>query len=232
MKLVGLQKMTVLDFPGRVACIAFTFGCNFRCPFCHNASLVLGEGKADVSEEEFFAFLKKRKGLLDGVSVTGGEPLLQSGIEEFLGKIKSLGYQVKVDTNGTYPDVLKRIVKANLVDYVAMDIKNSEENYPVTIGCENVDFEKIRESINFLIHEASIEYEFRTTVIAEFHTEGVFDEIGKLINGADNYYIQAFKDSGDLISGRKMTPLPKQIMQNMANRVSPYVKNVELRGID
>lgn len=232
MKLIGLQKMTVLDFPGRVACIVFTYGCNFRCPFCHNASLVLGDGKSDVTEEEFFEFLKKRQGLLDGVSITGGEPLLQHGIEDFLRKIKSLGYEVKVDTNGMYPEVLKKIVNGGLVDYVAMDIKNSPENYPITVGLEKVDLDKIKESINFLINEANIEYEFRTTVVAEYHDEQVFDEIGKMIDGAENYYLQVFKDSGNLIGNNKMTPLPRDVMQRMCDRVKPYVKNVQLRGID
>ncbi len=232
MKLTGLQKMTVLDFPGRVACIAFTFGCNFRCPFCHNASLVLGDGHSDITEEEFFAFLKKRQGLIDGVSITGGEPLLQKGIEEFIAKIKALGYEVKVDTNGTYPDVLKKIVKAGLVDYVAMDIKNSPENYPVTVGESEVDLDKIKQSIDFIINESGVEYEFRTTVIAEYHEESAFDEIGKMIKGADNYFLQVFKDSGDLIGQNKMTPLPKSVMLKFAERVKPYVKNVEIRGID
>lgn len=231
MKLIGLQKMTVLDFPGRVACIVFTFGCNFRCPFCHNASLVTGNGESDITEEEFFSFLKKRKGLLDGVCVTGGEPLIQNGMEGFLSKIKELGYQIKLDTNGMFPEKLKKVVKEGLVDYVAMDIKNSPEFYPSTVGKEDVDFSKIKESVDFLINEAGIEYEFRTTVVAEFHTESAFDEIGELIKGAKNYYLQSFVDSGDLI-GNNMTALPKSIMQKMADRVSKYVQNVSLRGVD
>lgn len=231
MNLIGLQKMTVLDFPGRVACIVFTFGCNFRCPFCHNASLVTGSGESDVTEDEFFAFLKKRQGILDGVCVTGGEPLLQPDIEDFLAKIKELGYQVKLDTNGMFPDKLKKVVKTGLVDYVAMDIKNSPEFYSVTAGKEEIDFEKIKESVNFLINEADVEYEFRTTVVAEFHTESAFDDIGELIKGAKNYYLQAFVDSGDLI-GKNMTALPKNVMQKMAERVRKYVDNVQLRGID
>ena len=230
MKLIGLQKMTVLDFPGRVACIVFTFGCNFRCPFCHNASLVTGDGESDVSEEEFFSFLKKRKGLLDGVCVTGGEPLLQNDIEDFLFKIKELGYQVKLDTNGMFPEKLKKVVKAGLVDYVAMDIKNSPEYYAVTVGKEELDFKKIKESVDFLINEADVEYEFRTTVVAEFHTESAFDDIGELIKGAKNYYLQSFVDSGDLI-GNNLNALPKNIMQNMADRVRKYVQNVSLRGV-
>lgn len=230
MKLVGLQKMTVLDFPGRVACIVFTFGCNFRCPFCHNASLVVGEGESDITEDEFFAYLKKRQGILDGVCVTGGEPLIQNGIEDFLKKIKSFGYQIKLDTNGSYPEKLKKLVAEGLVDYVAMDIKNSPEFYSVTVGKDDVDFEKIKQSIDFLINETNIEYEFRTTVVAEFHNEEAFDGIGKLIKGAKNYYLQGFVDSGDLI-GKNLTALPKPIMEKMAKRVEPYVENVGIRGV-
>ncbi len=230
MKLIGLQKMTVLDFPGRVACIVFTFGCNFRCPFCHNASLVLGEGNSDITEEEFFAYLKKRQGILDGVCVTGGEPLLQPDIEDFLKKIKELGFQIKLDTNGMFPEKLKKIVSDGLVDYVAMDIKNAPEYYPITVGKKEIDFDKIKESINFLINEADIEYEFRTTVVAEFHTESMFEDIGRLIEGAENYYLQGFVDSGDLICDN-LNALPKPIMEKMAERVKPYVKNVNLRGV-
>ncbi len=231
MKLIGLQKMTVLDFPGRVACIVFTFGCNFRCPFCHNASLVMGEGESDITEEEFFAYLKKRQGILDGVVVTGGEPLLQKDIEDFLRKIKSLGYEIKLDTNGTFPEKLKNIVNEGLVDYVAMDIKNAPEYYAITSGKEDVDLTKIEESVDFLINEAQVEYEFRTTVVAQFHSESVMDEIGEMIKGAKNYYLQGFVDSGDLI-GENLSALPKANMQKMADRVSQYVQNVSLRGVN
>ena len=231
MKLIGLQKMTVLDFPGRVACVVFTFGCNFRCPFCHNASLVMGEGESDITEEEFFAYLKKRQGILDGVVVTGGEPLLQKDIEDFLRKIKSLGYEIKLDTNGTFPEKLKNIVNEGLVDYVAMDIKNAPEYYAITSGKEDIDLTKIKESVYFLINEAQVEYEFRTTVIAQFHSESVMDEIGEMIKGAKNYYLQGFVDSGDLI-GENLSALPKANMQKMADRVSQYVQNVSLRGVN
>ena len=148
MVIQGLQKLTLLDYPGQVACTIFTAGCNFRCPFCHNASLVIDTYKNKViTEEEIFSFLKKRQGILDGVCVTGGEPLIQAGIEDFLGKIKSLGFRVKLDTNGSFPDKLKKIVEAGLVDYVAMDIKNSPENYGKTIGIEGYDIKNIKSSI-------------------------------------------------------------------------------------
>lgn len=231
MKLIGLQKMTVLDFPGRVACIVFTYGCNFRCPFCHNASLVTGDGESNVSEEEFFAYLKKRQGILDGVVVTGGEPLLQNGIEEFLFKIKSMGFEIKLDTNGTFPEKLKNIVNKGLVDYVAMDIKNTPENYAITIGKDEFDIGCIKESVDFLINQDKVEYEFRTTIVAQFHTLSMMDEIGEFIKGAKNYYLQGFVDSGDLISD-KMSALPKANMEKMAEKVKPYVENVSLRGVN
>ncbi|MBE6782508.1 MAG: anaerobic ribonucleoside-triphosphate reductase activating protein [Ruminococcaceae bacterium] len=231
MKLIGLQKMTVLDFPGRVACIVFTFGCNFRCPFCHNASLVMGDGNSDITEEDFFAYLKKRQGILDGVVVTGGEPLLQKGIEDFLRKIKSLGYEIKLDTNGTFPEKLKSIVKEGIVDYVAMDIKNAPEYYGITSGKEDIDIAKIKESVDFLINQEKVEYEFRTTVVAQFHSESMMDEIGEFIKGAKNYYLQGFVDSGDLI-GSNMSALPKANMEKMADIVGKYVENVSLRGVN
>lgn len=231
MKLVGLQKMTVLDFPGRVACIVFTFGCNFRCPFCHNASLVVGDSDNQITEDEIFAYLKKRQGILDGVVVTGGEPLLQKDIEDFLRKIKTLGFEIKLDTNGTFPDKLKNIVNEGLVDYVAMDIKNSPEYYSVTAGVEDLNLEKIKESVDFLIGQNKVPYEFRTTIVAQYHSEDMMDKIGEFIKGAENYYLQGFVDSGDLI-GNNLSALPKANMQKMAERISKYVKNVSLRGIN
>ncbi len=231
MKLIGLQKMTVLDFPGRVACIVFTFGCNFRCPFCHNASLVLGDCDNEITEDEVFAYLKKRQGILDGVVVTGGEPLLQKDIEDFLRKIKALGYEIKLDTNGTFPDKLKNIVNEGLADYVAMDIKNSPEYYAVTAGVPNLNLDKIKESADFLINQDKVPYEFRTTIVAQYHSEDMMDEIGEFIKGAKNYYLQGFVDSGDLI-GDNLSALPKSNMQKMADRISKYVENVSLRGIN
>lgn len=231
MKLIGLQKMTVLDFPGRVACIVFTFGCNFRCPFCHNASLVLGDCDNEITEDEIFAYLKKRQGILDGVVVTGGEPLLQKDIEDFLRKIKALGYEIKLDTNGTFPDKLKNIVNEGLADYVAMDIKNSPEYYAVTAGVPNLNLDKIKESADFLINQDKVPYEFRTTIVAQYHSEDMMDEIGEFIKGAKNYYLQGFVDSGDLI-GDNLSALPKENMQKMADRISKYVENVSLRGIN
>ena len=194
----GLQKTTLLDFPGKVACTVFTAGCNFRCPFCHNASLVTRPGDVDeISEESFFSYISKRKGILDGVCITGGEPLLSHGIEDFIRRIKQTGLLVKLDTNGAYPDKLKALLDEGLVDYVAMDIKNSREKYAQTIGLNEFPT-KIEESIK-LIMEKAPDYEFRTTVVKELHTAQDIEDITNWIKGAKRYFLQTYVDSGDIL---------------------------------
>ena len=229
MKIKGLQKTTLLDFPGKVACTIFTGGCNLRCPFCHNASLVLAPKDVDdISEEEFFKFIKKRVGVLDGVCITGGEPLLQHDIIPFMQKIHDLGFAIKLDTNGSRPQILKEIVELGLVDHIAMDIKNTLEKYPLSVGTDlNVD--TIKESIEFIM-SCGVSYEFRTTVVKELHTHEDMISIGNLISGAESYYLQAFKDSGDLICP-EYSAHSEKTMREMLNAVKPYVKLTELRGI-
>ncbi|MFA6866184.1 MAG: anaerobic ribonucleoside-triphosphate reductase activating protein [Clostridia bacterium] len=230
MKIKGLQKLTLLDYPEKTACTIFTGGCNFRCPFCHNASLVFTRnGEDDIEEEEVLKHLIKRKSVLDGVCITGGEPLLQNDIEEFIKKVKDLGYLVKLDTNGYNPEKLESLLNNNLLDYIAMDIKNSLEKYAITAGINNFDKEKIKRSIA-LIKNSNIDYEFRTTVVAEFHTVEDFDDIGKIIANAKAYYLQNFVDSGDLI-GSNLHAMPKNEMIDAKTRVKRYVNNVEIRGI-
>lgn len=230
MLIQGLQKLTLLDYPGKVACTVFTAGCNFRCPFCHNASLVIDTYKnEEISQEEFFKFLSKRKGILDGVCVTGGEPLIQQGIEEFLAKIKESGFEVKLDTNGSFHGRLKKIVEHGLADYVAMDIKNSKESYGRTIGIENYDVSNIEESVRYLL-EGHIPYEFRTTVVREFHQRADFESIGKWLVGAQRYYLQQFVDSGDLIQDG-LHGYNKDIMKQALEVVQKTVKTAELRGL-
>lgn len=230
MRIQGLQKLTLLDFPGRTACTVFTAGCNFRCPFCHNASLVVDIPKeAAISEEEFFAFLKKRQGILDGVCVSGGEPLLQPDIEEFIGKIKELGYVVKLDTNGSFPKKLKALVEKGLIDYVAMDIKNCLESYAITSGTDALDLGAIEESVSYL-KEGHIPYEFRTTVVKNYHFEESFEKIGQWIQGADKYYLQNFVDSGDLI-GKKTKGCSPEEMNTFLKVVQKYIPTAQLRGI-
>lgn len=228
MKIAGLQKLTLLDFPGRTACTVFTHGCNLRCPFCHNASLVVGEGDS-VSEEELFAFLKKRQGILDGVAVTGGEPLLQPDIGEFLTKIKTLGYCVKLDTNGFFTDRLRSLLNAGLVDFVAMDIKNSLSKYAATCGRRELDISPVLDSIE-LLKSGEVEYEFRTTAVNGFHTPEDFESIGRLIEGTKNYYIQNFVDSGALIQ-QGLTGLSKEEMHACLEAAQKYVPTAKLRGI-
>ena len=194
----GLQKTTLLDFPGKVACTVFTAGCNFRCPLCHNASLVTRPADVDeISEESFFSYINKSKGILDGVCITGGEPLLSRGIEDFIRKIKQTGLLVKLDTNGAYPEKLKTLLDEGLVDYVAMDIKNSREKYAQTVGLHEYPA-KIEESIK-LIMEKAPDYEFRTTVVRELHTTQDIDNITKWISGAKRYFLQTYVDSGDIL---------------------------------
>ena len=230
MKIQGLQKLTLLDFPGKVACTVFTAGCNFRCPFCHNASLVVSiPEETEMKEEQFFAFLKKRRGVMDGVCVSGGEPLLQPDIEEFIKKIKEMGYAVKLDTNGSFSDKLQRLVEKGLIDYVAMDIKNSREAYSITSGVEPLDIVSIEKSVSYL-QEGNVPYEFRTTVVKNFHTEEEFERIGQWIWGAEKYFLQNFVDSGDLIN-RRVRGCTEEEMKDFLKIVQKYVPNAMLRGI-
>jgi len=230
MKIQGLQKLTLLDFPERVACTVFFAGCNFKCPFCHNASLVVDiPSQADVKEEEFFSFLKKRQGILDGVCVTGGEPLLQPNIEEFIRKIKELGYAVKLDTNGSFPGKLKSLVESGLVDYVAMDTKNCPEEYGVTAGVPNLDVSSIIESASYL-KKRHVPFEFRTTVVKGYHTKESFEKIGQWLQGTERYFLQNFVDSGDLI-GKDTEGCSEEEMKEFLAIVSEYVPSVKIRGI-
>lgn len=231
MLIQGIQKLTLLDYPGQVACTLFTAGCNFRCPFCHNASLVTHVDLANtIPEAEVFAFLKKRQGVLDGVCITGGEPLLQQDIESFIGKVKELGYLVKLDTNGSNVTLLKRLVEEKLVDYVAMDIKNAPNKYGMTIGIEGYHLENILQSVDFLLSGA-VPYEFRTTVVREFHKREDFAAIGRWIKGAEKYYLQGFKDSGDLIS-QGLRGYTKDIMEQALEIVRRNVPGAKLRGVE
>lgn len=223
--------MTLLDYPGKVACTLFTAGCNFRCPFCHNAGLVLPDmlEEASISEDEVMSFLKKRAGMLDGVAITGGEPLLHTDMPEFLEKIKNLGYKIKLDTNGSNPKLLKEIVNAGLVDRVAMDIKNAPSEYDKTAGC-SVDMEKIEESKDFLL-TGTCDYEFRTTVVKGIHTKESLIAAAKWISGAKEYYLQQFKDSGNLIAPDAFEPFDENEMHELADAVRPFVPTVEVRGV-
>lgn len=230
MLISGLQKLTLLDYPGRVACTVFTGGCNFRCPFCHNAPLVLPERLArDSSEEAVLAFLSKRRGVLDGVAVTGGEPLLHRDIGAFLEKVKALGFSVKLDTNGSFPDRLRALVSAGLVDRVAMDVKNSPALYEKTAGAA-VDMAAIARSRDFLLSGA-VDYEFRTTVVKGLHTKESLMDAARWIRGAKEYYLQQFKDSGDVLAIEGLGAFSEKEMHALADAAAEFAPSVQVRGV-
>ena len=230
MKIHGLQKMTLLDYPGKVACTVFFGGCDFRCPFCHNAELLDGSAPAVMDEQELLDFLKKRRGLLDGVAITGGEPLLQQDLPELAARIRDLGYPLKIDTNGTHPDRLRKMTEQGLVQYVAMDIKNCPDRYAETAGIPSLDMGPVRESVSFLL-EGKTDYEFRTTVVLEFHDERSFTEIGPWIRGAERYFLQKFTDRDTVPYEGLHAPSDEQL-RSWADLVRPFVPNVSLRGVE
>lgn len=237
----GLEKLTLIDYPGKLSAIVFTQGCNFRCKYCYNPMLVLpssdGEchhnnekkGQFRISENDLFDFLKKRKGKLEGVVITGGEPTLHPDLPEFIGKIRDIGYDVKLDTNGSNPDMLRYTINKNLLDYVAMDIKSDADNYKITVGLD-IDFNKIQESVN-IIKEAGIPHEFRTTCVPGFHNEEIIANMAKLIAGADKWYLQNFKSDTELMdkSLKGKPPFSSSQMQKFADIGSKKVKVCQVR---
>ena len=230
MRILGFQKLTLLDYPGKVACTIFIGGCNFRCPFCHNADLVINPNEQpEISEDKIFATLKKRQGILEGVCVTGGEPTLFPELKDFLKKIKALGYAIKLDTNGYKPEVLIELVELGLVDHVAMDIKNTLAKYTETVGLGEMDVTKIQKSIDFL-KQGTVSYEFRTTVVKGLHTMADMEEIGKLISGAKQYFLQSYQESDHVISPI-FSSYSKEELEQMRDLVKQYVEHVELRGV-
>ena len=231
MFIAGMQKLTLLDFPGVVACTLFTAGCNFRCPWCHNAGLVLPEENPDLLEgDEVLSFLEKRKGVLDGVCVTGGEPLLQAELPEFLRRVKDLGYRVKLDTNGSFPERLEALVREKLVDRVAMDIKNGPSRYAETAGLRNLDLSAVTASKDFLLSDP-VDYEFRTTVVRGLHTAESLLEAADWITGAKQWFLQQFKDSGNLIHGEGLSAFTDGEMQALLETVQKKIPAAQLRGI-
>lgn len=228
MRIAGLIKTTLLDYPGKVACTVFTYGCNFRCDFCHNALLVTEENNDNISQDEFFSFLSKRTGILDGVCISGGEPTLQKDLPEFVKKIKDMGFSVKLDTNGYMPDVLQKLIDDGLIDYVAMDIKSSPDNYSSICGV-NIDIEKIKKSVDIL-KEGKIDYEFRTTCVKEYHTNEDFEKIASWLQGDSKYYLQHFEDSGNLI-GNNLSAFTKEETKEIEKIFLGRVPNIGLRGV-
>ena len=235
MKISGLQKMTLLDYPGKVACTVFTQGCNFRCPFCHNSDLLGGTGPEEIGIDTLMAFLKKRVGLLDAVCITGGEPTLQKDLDSLLEQIKALGYLVKLDTNGTDPAMVKELVARGLVDYIAMDIKNSPEKYGDTAGVSKMNLTAIEQTMQFLL-QGSVSYEFRTTVVAQLHTHQDMESIGRWLQKLSPdrkpaaLYLQGYTDRESVLMAG-LTAHSKETMQEFADILAPYADKVELRGV-
>lgn len=231
MEIHGFNKTTLLDYPGHVAATIFTGGCNFRCPFCHNADLVQNpKSQPMVPEEEVLSHLKKRRGILEGVCITGGEPSLQPDLPDFIRRIRELGYLVKLDTNGYRPQVLRRLLEEGMLDYVAMDVKASPENYEKAAGCSGLDFSRIEESIAIL-KNCKIPYEFRTTVVQGLHTVSEFDAIGRLLEGSRAYYLQAFRESENVIQ-EGFRAFPTEVMEKIREKAGKYIDKVELRGVE
>lgn len=233
MLLLGLNKTTLLDYPGRVAATVFTGGCNFRCPYCHNGGLVLKPfEQVRLTEEEILFYLEKRKTVLKGVCITGGEPTLQDDLPDFLYKIKKIGYDIKLDTNGYAPVVLRKLVLEGLIDYVAMDIKSSPEAYRAAAGVEQLDLEKIRESAAFL-KQADIDFEFRTTIVKELHQKEELLAIAKWIRGCPRYFLQQYQDSGQVIGTgfHAYTAAEMKTLEELMNRQEGLEGRVFLRGV-
>ena len=230
----GLQKMTLLDFPGKIACTVFLGGCNFRCPFCHNSELFMGKPEKLMEDEEFFKFLKSRKGLLDGVCVSGGEPTLYKNLPEFLAKIKELGFLVKLDTNGSHPEAIKELAEKNLVDYIAMDVKNSPAMYAQTVGLETMNLAPIEESLRFLIG-GTVPYELRTTLVAQLHTEDSIQDMGQWLGGLvtgmkpKQLFLQSFVDRDTVLFAGLSAP-EADTTAEFAKILEPFCQRVTIRN--
>lgn len=226
----GIQKLTLLDYPDKTACTLFTQGCNYRCPFCHNASLVMpAGGNQGIDEEAVLDFLKTRQRLLDGVCISGGEPLMYRELGTFIARVKALGFSIKLDTNGSFPDALEELVASKLVDYVAMDIKNAPEKYPQTIGLAAYDLTPVTRSVAFLL-SGKVPYELRTTVVREFHTQADLVSLARWIKGAEKYYLQGFVDSGDMLA-EGLSGYSAAEMACLLASIRDVLPNAQLRGI-
>ena len=225
MKISGIQKVTLVDYPGEVATTLFTAGCNFRCPFCHNAGL-MEMSDPDINIEEILSYFDKRKGVITAVCVSGGEPTLHHDLPDFISKLKAKGLLVKLDTNGTNLPMLKHLVDNNLIDYIAMDIKNSPDRYPLTSGSNN--FDNLDEVVEYIM-SCGVDYEFRTTLVDQHHTHQDMESIGQLIRGAKKYYLQKFEDSGNCLSSN-LQAINHDTAQEFVAILRKYIPNTQLRG--
>lgn len=228
MKISGLQKLSLVDYDGHIACTIFTTGCNFACPFCHNSGLVTNINENDfITKEEIFSHLHKRSGIIDAIVISGGEPTLQPDLVDFIKELRAFPISIKLDTNGTNLTVLKELVENRLIDYVAMDIKNSMEKYPQTIDRE-IEIDKIKQTINYIM-TSGIDYEFRTTLVKNYHTEKDILDIAKMLKGAKKYCLQRFVDNDNCI-GKGLTDIPKTSAEQLQHIAKEYIPNTILRG--
>ena len=228
MKVFGFEKLSMVDFPGHLCCTVFTGGCNFKCPFCQNSDLVKMQNLREINHDEIFSYLSKRKGVIDSVCVSGGEPTIYPDLEQFIVKIKSLGFLVKLDTNGTNYEMLKRLIEKNLVDYVAMDIKNSLSAYGETAGTNFVDLENIKKSVE-LLKRNLVDYEFRTTLVKQFHSTSTITEMANWLDGAKRIFLQHFVDNGTCLQ-KGLNEVKKQDAEKFLDILKNHVNHVELRG--
>lgn len=229
MIICGFEKFSMVDYEGYIACTVFTGGCNFRCPFCHNAPLVVGDIKAqEIDEREVIDYLSKRKGLVDGVVISGGEPTLQKDLKDFIIKVREMGYKIKLDTNGTNANMLENLIAEGLLDYVAMDIKNCKEKYPLTIGSDRIDMQDVERSVEIL-KNANIPSEFRTTLIGEFHSDDDMQKIEEWIKGGKSYFMQCYKDNDGCIS-HGFSEVQKQDVERFKLYFANCVDRVDTRG--
>lgn len=231
MKICGLQKTTLLDYPGHVAATLFLSGCNMRCPFCHNADLVNGHSIGEFSIEEVLSFLKKRQGVLEGVCITGGEPTLNEDLDELIKSIKELGYLIKLDTNGLKPEVIKQLYESGLIDYVAMDIKSSLSTYSRACGIATPNVDAIKESIHYIMN-CGVDYEFRTTLVKGIHTISDVEDIANTIKGAKAYYLQSYKESDNILNNNEYETFDKSELDMMLTVAKSGVPNARLRGTE
>lgn len=232
MQICGFNKTTLLDYPDHLACGIFLGGCNFCCPFCQNRTLVMSPlSQPDIPKEEILAYLKKRQGLLEGICISGGEPTLASDLLPFMEEIKELGYHIKLDTNGYQPDIVKTALERHLIDYIAMDIKTSLEEYPRLCGKPNLEIARIKETVS-IIQTFGIAHEFRTTVVKPLHSEASFEAIGKWLQGDSQYFLQGYQDSGDVIEPQGLSAFTYEEMLHFQQILLPYLPNTQLRGIE
>ena len=232
MKLLGMEKMSLVDYDGLVATTVFTGGCNFKCPFCHNAPLVSGfENLPNISQEEIFSYLEKRKGIIDGVCITGGEPTLHSDLPLFMEKIKKLGYKVKLDTNGTNPNLVKEVFENGLCDYFAMDIKNDKDSYAKIIGYDKYDTKNVEKTVEYFL-TSNADYEFRTTLIKQFHSLNNIVKIAEWIKGAKKYFLQKFKTGDNCLNADGLEPVDDETTKNYLEILKKYIPFVSTRGYD